>query len=294
MKSLNTVNMLKSPISNAKLLNMVMNSQLFLLKSPPHPPHLFLDSIFSVCVQQRTGRCRGVDRCRARHRQAKNLFVNFLKLFSSGPLLLTIALLILHTGKSFSQEMPSPDEPPLPQVPMNQRSLGDQALAITAGVYIPLFTILINDWDAVGYEAGAHPTNLNAGGAGALTYSVYLSNHWKIGFQFGGSFSQDINSNFVYSIPFLFKGSYEFHPWSQVSIPVFISTGISLNSWKDDNFLVDWIINAGFGVYFDWSYEWSFGIDFKYIFIPQLGLENANERSIGNFMDITLTAEYHF
>ncbi len=242
MKSLSIVNMLKSPIQNVKLFNMVMKSQSLLSKS----------------------------------------------------LLLTITLFILHTGKSSSQEMPSPDEPPLPQMAINHRSLGDQTFAITAGIYIPLFTILLNDWDAVGYKAGAYPTHLNAGGAGALTYSVYLSSHWKIGFQIGGSFSQDINSNFVYTIPLTFKGSYEFHPWSRVTIPVFMSTGISLTSWKDDNFLVDWIITTGFGVYFDWSYEWSFGMDFRYIFIPQLGLENANERGIGNFMDITLTAEYHF
>lgn len=204
-------------------------------------------------------------------------------------------MLLLNMGAIVSQEVAPPEEPPfVPQVQMNQRSLGDQALAITAGLYIPLFTVLLNDWPATGYKAGVHPPHLNLGGMGTLAYSVYLSPNWKLGLQVSGSFAQDLNGNFAYTIPIAFKGSYEFHPWGRVSIPVFLAAGVSLTSWKDDNFLVDLMIQPGFGIYFDWSYEWSFGLNLGYIFIPQIGLDNAHERSIGNFMEVTLTAEYHF
>lgn len=212
------------------------------------------------------------------------------------PKVLFILLVLVNIHSIFGQEK-DPDIPiatPLPKPQINQRTLGDQFFAITAGVYIPLFTVLINDWPDSDYKAGSYPTNLYAGGSGFLTYGVYVSPNWKLGLQFGGSFAQDINDNFAYTIPIAIKGIYEFHPTGRISIPVFLGTGIAMSSWKDDNFLVDWILRPGAGFYFDWSYEWSFGIDFTYWFIPQLGIENDNEKSIGNFMDITLTAEYHF
>ncbi|OQX29711.1 MAG: hypothetical protein B0D92_02245 [Spirochaeta sp. LUC14_002_19_P3] len=209
-------------------------------------------------------------------------------------LAIAVILLLLTIGTVAGQEGNAPGEPFVPQLRINQRSLGDQAFAITAGLYIPLFTVLLEDWDGTNYTKGATPPHLYPGGAGAITYSVYLSPNWKLGLQLNGSFSQDINGNFAYTIPITVKASYEFHPWSRVTIPIFIGTGIAMTSWKDDNFLVDFILKPGVGVYFDWSYEWSFGLDFSYLFIPQAGLGGARESSIGNFLEITLTAEYHF
>lgn len=207
---------------------------------------------------------------------------------------ITAILLMVNINTVAGQEDPAPGEIFVPQLRMNQRSLGDQGFAITAGLYIPLFTVLLEDWPDTKYTKGAVSSHLDLGGAGSLTYSIYLSSKWKLGLQLNGSFSQDINQNFVYSIPITIKTSYEFHPWSRVTIPIFIGTGIAMTFWKDDNFLADFILKPGVGIYFDWSYEWSFGLDFSYLFIPQAGLGTAKESSIGNFLEITLTAEYHF
>ncbi len=179
------------------------------------------------------------------------------------------------------------------QLKTNDRAKGDQSFAISAGVFIPLPVYLLHDWPETGYSKGPTKSKLTAGGFGSLSYSFYITGNIKAGLQLGGSFTRDINKNFMYSIPIVLKGAYEFHLFNRISIPVFLGLGINMTSYEQ-NFLVDMMLRPGFGVYFDWTYEWSFGMDFSYWFVPQLSPKFRNQRSIGNFMDITLGAEYHF
>lgn len=209
--------------------------------------------------------------------------------------LIALPIMLLNIGVLSAQEGGGNDETPFePQIRTNQRAMGDQTFAITMGLYFPLFTVLTNDWPLYGYEAGTYKTKLSMGGTGGLAYSFYVSERIKVGLQVAGSFAKDINGNFAYSIPIDVKGSYEFHPWSRITIPLHLAVGIAMTSWKQDNFYVDPIIRPGFGVYFDWNFEWSFGMDTTWWFIPQIGVDDKSQRSIGNFMDLTLTAEYHF
>jgi hypothetical protein len=66
-----------------------------------------------------------------------------------------------------------------------------------------------------------------------------------------------------------------------------------MTSWNDE-FIVDPIVRPGFGIYFDWNAEWSFGLDLTYWFVPQLNSDDSRFNSLGNFMDANLAAEYHF
>ena len=207
--------------------------------------------------------------------------------------LIVISLLLLNFGFLGAQEEPPEDDPFTPQSRINQRSLGDKYFAISAGVIIPLFTVLLNDNSATGDSAGVVDTQLSVGGMGTLAFGVYLSPNIKVGLQLGGTFKWDINRNLLYMIPITVKGSYEFHPFSRMTIPLHLALGINMTSWKEQ-FVVDPLIRPGFGVYFDWNVEWSFGMDFTYWFVPQLNSTDERFNSIANFMDITLTAEYHF
>ncbi len=208
-------------------------------------------------------------------------------------ILLTVSILLLNFGFLWAQE-DSPEQGPLtPQSRTNQRSLGDQAFTISAGVIVPLFTVLLNDNPVTGNSAGVTDTQLTVGGMGSLTYSFYLSANVKLGLQLGGTFQWEINRNLLYMIPISIKGSYEFHPYSRLTIPVHLALGINMTSWKEE-FTVDPLIRPGFGVYFDWNVEWSFGMDFTYWFIPQLSSKDERFDSLENFMDINIGAEYHF
>jgi len=208
-------------------------------------------------------------------------------------ILLTVSILLLNFGLLWAQE-DSPEQGPLtPQSRTNQRSLGDQSFSISAGVILPLFTVLLNDNPVTGDKAGIVKTQLKVGGMGSLTYSFYLSSNVKLGLQLGGTFQKEINDNYMYMIPIAVKGSYEFHPFSRLTIPIHLALGINMTSWKEE-FTVDPLIRPGFGVYFDWNVEWSFGMDFTYWFIPQLSSKDERFDSLGNFMDINIGAEYHF
>ena len=204
------------------------------------------------------------------------------------PLLAVFLLTINIVG---AQEGDEPDNPFTPQTRTNERSLGDQTFAISLGILGPLSTVLLGG--PAGYTSGITDSHLSVGGVGSLTYSTYLSPNIKVGLQLAGSFTKEINDNWLYMIPVTVKGSYEFHPWNRITIPLHLALGINMSSWKQ-NFTVDPIIRPGFGVYFDWSTEWSFGADMTYWFVPQLSADDNEYDAIGNFLDATLTAEYHF
>jgi len=202
---------------------------------------------------------------------------------------LLIALFLLFTGAASAQE----ESPFTPQNAVNQRFQGDQTFSIAAGAIIPLFTVLLHDIDISEKKAGITKTQLTIGGVGYLTYGIYLFPNIKLGLQLGGTFKWDINRNLLYMVPLVLRSSYEFRPLSRMTIPLHLGLGISMTTWKEE-FEVDFLLKPGFGVYFDWSAEWSFGIDFHYWFVPQLSSKDRQYDSIANFTDISLVAEYHF
>ena len=163
-----------------------------------------------------------------------------------------LSLLLLNSPILYAlEEKPSR----IPVNRINQRALGEQVFTISGGVNIPLFTLLLND--NPGVAAGARDSKLNVGGGGALAYSFYLSPNIKLGLRFSANFTQDINDNWLYLVPVIVRGAYEFHPLNQLSIPIHLGLGISFNTWNKD-FLVDPMLSFGFGVDFDWSADWSF------------------------------------
>lgn len=208
--------------------------------------------------------------------------------------LLIITLLALNCAQLEAQEVDPPDDPFRPQGRINQRSMGDQSFAIALGTIFPLFTVLLSDIPDIGKSSGVHPTQLTVlGGVGSLTYSVYASPNMKIGLQLAGSFKWDINENPLYMIPITVKGSWEFRPFQRLTIPIHLAMGINMTSWNEE-FIADFIIKPGFGAYFNWSPEWSFGGDVSYWFIPQLNARDKRYNSLGNFIDVNLVAEHHF
>ncbi|MCG8452453.1 MAG: hypothetical protein MI717_04630 [Spirochaetales bacterium] len=206
---------------------------------------------------------------------------------------IALSLLMAVFATLGAQDAPPEDGAEALRFKTNNRSLGDQSFAISAGMTAPLFTVLLHDSTISGFSAGVHPTRLTVGGFGALSYNFYLNTNLKVGLEIGGSFQWDINRNILYMIPIVAQGSWEFHPGNRISIPVHLGLGINMSSWKE-NFMVDPIIRPGVGFSFDWSVEWSFGLDVRYWFIPQLNVSSKDQKSLGNFMDATLRAEYHF
>jgi len=207
--------------------------------------------------------------------------------------LLIVTLFPLFIGIVNAQENIPEKNPFVPQSTVNQRYQGDQSFSISAGIIIPLFTVLLHDIDISEKGAGGTKSQLTLGGIGYLTYNFYLFPNIKLGLQLGGTFKWDVNRNLLYMVPLVLRGAYEFRPLGRMTIPLYLGLGIDMVSWKEE-FEVDFLLKPGFGVYFDWNVEWSFGVDFYYWFVPQLASKDKQYNSIVNFLDITLAAEYHF
>ena len=209
-------------------------------------------------------------------------------------ILLLFILILPPAAFTLAAQEDKPAESPLkPKVRMNQHSKGDQSFLISAGAVFPLFTVLLNDIDSIGYSAGVHSPKLTIGGAGGLGYNFYLNGNIKLGIALNGTFEWDINRNLLYMIPVTAAFTYEFHPFSRLSVPLHIDAGINMTSWKDE-FTIDPILKAGFGVNFDWNVEWSFGIDASYWFIIQTSSKDPQFDSLANFMTTQFLVEYHF
>lgn len=192
-----------------------------------------------------------------------------------------------------AQEEEEPQDPFTPQTAINSRTLGDQSFAISVGLFIPIAFQVLRDDPGLGVSAGTYTGQLKIGGVGSLAYNAYLGRNLKVGLRVTGQFAADINGNYMYQIPITARATWEFHPWSRISIPVFLGIGVDLISWKQ-NLIAAPIFRPGFGVYFDWNAEWSFGLDISYWFVPQIKANDPLKDVLGHFMDVMLAAEYHF
>lgn len=102
-------------------------------------------------------------------------------------------------------------------------SLGQQTLAISAGLFIPLF---IQSFPLFKGEI-AESTNLSLGGVGSLQWGVHLGNHWLLGLEVGGVFSRSVRENFLFMLPITIKNSYIFHLFP-FQFPVFLGGGLNI------------------------------------------------------------------
>ena len=176
-------------------------------------------------------------------------------------------------------------------IEIDYNSMGDQVFSINAGVFIPLF--FQNPFPGSG-EKAITDTNLSVGGTGNLYYGAYLNNHVQLGMEIGAMYAQSPNDNNFYMVPITVRGTYEFQFQNNLfTVPVFLGAGISMTSYEDD-FHVDMILKPGAGFFWNYSSSWSFGTNLTYWWVPQLYSSDPEYNRFGNFMDVSLSAAYHF
>ena len=167
-------------------------------------------------------------------------------------------------------------------------SLGDQTLRINLGTFVPLFFF--------GGPDGLAPANLSLGGAGSLVWESYLSNNTTVGVEVGGSFSFTPNFRTLFMLPIAARGSYifSFYPFE---IPVTLAAGMNFSRLSDIQ-KIDPFVKAGGSFLWNYSSQWAFGANLFYWFVPQIysatSPAGADATRYGNFLEITLSALYHF
>lgn len=207
----------------------------------------------------------------------------------SSPSVLFMLIFLLFSMLSYAEEAQEEEKPENSRI--EYHTMGDQVFGINAGLFIPLFinnpALSWSDSDAF------NSTNLSVGGHGALYYGAYLNNNIQLGMEVGAIFATSPNKHNFYMIPITIRGTYEFQFLNNlISVPVSLGAGINMSSYLE-NFHVDMILKPAVGAYWNHSSSWSFGLNTTYWWVPQIYKDKEYNR-IGNFMDVSLSAVYHF
>ncbi|MDR2802785.1 MAG: hypothetical protein LBB22_00660 [Treponema sp.] len=161
---------------------------------------------------------------------------------------------------------------------------GDQIFNISLGIMLPLFFTSSN-------SGGLINNNFSIGGIGSLSYSYFLNSHLFLGGSLYGSFFQTLGKNFLYLIPVGFTVGYQF-VLNRFEFPLSITIGGMTQQYLTFNGYWPFLKPQASG-FFRFNSDWSFGLNVSWLFAPQWS--NIPEKdAVGNFLEITLSARYHF
>ena len=166
---------------------------------------------------------------------------------------------------------------------------GDQVFSINAGTILPLF-ILGSDGSAVGGFS-----KLTVGAAGSLRWGSFINNEMTLGVDLGGMFAFTKLERVLIMLPVtgMYTYAIRFYPFE-----VLLQAGLGVIFIKlEDDFNIMPILKPGASFYWNYSGEWSFGLQGEYWFVPDIYVGTnvpAEHTSFGNFLGITLTVLYHF
>lgn len=172
--------------------------------------------------------------------------------------------------------------------PPPQYTLGDQTLSINAGLFVPLFFL---NW-----QFGAAPTNLTVGGAGSLNWMSYVNSWLRIGIEVGGMFAFSPNGNTLLALPITAKASYVLSAYP-FEIPFSLGVGMNVVKYIDQS-TIDLILKPGVSGLWAYNASWSFGLNATYWWSMQFSklvdASGLNTGRIGNFLELSLCALYHY
>lgn len=185
-------------------------------------------------------------------------------------------------GILFSQEEGEEETEEIPQI---SYGLGDQMFSINAGLFIPLFFF---------GGGSAVSTNLSLGGVGSLEWNAFVTEHLTLGGELAGSFSFSPLKRTLVIIPVTFKVGYFFFAYP-FEIPIYLGTGVNFIT-LEDSLYVGLILKPGASFYWNINGSWAAGLNVVYWFSPQWYTkeELVSQNRYGNFLEVSLSALYHF
>ena len=202
-----------------------------------------------------------------------------------------LLLLILFLLPQFlpAQELPSDDQPDTPSVDSdwdnyspNLYTKGDKTFTITLGMIFPT------------YFSGSIQDNNHGlktvGGTGSLSLCFFLNSHFFLGGELSGMFLGTKGGNMLYIIPMGLRVGYQFL-FRRFEFPISLMIGGAPQKYLEEGYF-GFILKPGASVFWRFSPSWSFGLNTVWWFAPQWPKEGKNV--YGNFMELTLSARYHF
>ena len=157
---------------------------------------------------------------------------------------------------------------------------GDRTFNISLGVLFPTFFS--------GIENNRH--GLSPGGMGTLTFNYFLSPTFFVGAELSGSFSATRGGNMLYLIPFGVRAGHQFY-YRNFEFPVSVMIGAAPQRYVENGYF-GLIVKPGASAFWRYNMDWSFGLNTNWWVLPQWPRNGNNV--IGNFLELTLSARYHF
>ena len=175
-----------------------------------------------------------------------------------------------------------------PQPPPVIRSLGDKALSLNIGLFIPLFL-----QDSQG-DITSFTDRLTLGPVGSLEWSGYLNKQMTLGGQLSGMFAFTPNNRIFSMIPLTVKYSFILDSYP-LTIPFSLMAGISFNN-LNDLFQLTPIIKPGFAFFWHLDAQWALGLNLAYWWVPEYhgDGELKDHSRFGSFLELSFSLLTHF
>jgi hypothetical protein len=166
---------------------------------------------------------------------------------------------------------------------------GSQTFSINAGIILPLFILFPNQSDVL----VPFGDQLSLGGTGSLEWAAFLNNRLSLGIGLAGSFAFTQQKNTHSLIPITANLTYVFF-LNSFEIPVLVGAGFAVNR-VDDQVYFGSIMKVGTGFFYNINAEWSLGLRTQYWLVPEIYFGTQSDKTAyGNFLDISLSAKFHF
>jgi len=164
---------------------------------------------------------------------------------------------------------------------------GDQTVTVSLGVIFPtVFASNGNIW-----EPGQPKIDPPVGGGGFLAYSYYLNSLFFVGGEIGGMFFPTIAKNTLFLVFLGAKAGIQLNIW-KLEFPISLAVGMSWHTHlSQTNYGL--YLKGGFGAYYRAMPSWSFGLTANWYWMPERPADPAKNVD-GNFIDLMLSARYHF
>jgi hypothetical protein len=161
---------------------------------------------------------------------------------------------------------------------------GDQAFIISLGTVFP--TVFLNNGNIIN-----HNLNPPVGGTGSLSYNYFLNLNFFLGGEIGGIFMPTLGNNLLYIIPLGLRAGYQFYFW-RFEFPVNLTVGMTWHRYLNLSYYGFFFMFVG-AVYYRFNSDWSFGLTTNWCWFPQWTSERSRNVD-GNFVELVLSARYHF
>jgi hypothetical protein len=194
-------------------------------------------------------------------------------------------LIVFCLYPTFGQDEDADEDIPIEEWDVGTPSLyssGEQNFSFSVGVVQPMF---------FNGEDGRAAKNVNTGYSLLIAYNYYLAPHFFLGGEISGMFATTLGENMLYIVPFGLRVGYEF-VFNRFELPVSLMFGAATQKYLETDYF-GFFLKPTVSFFFRFNPDWSFGLNTAWWIVPEWTSESRKDMT-GHFLEITLSAKYHF